>query len=58
MLDHKSWTYGNIKEGPDTATRRWMEEIWEHNISIKHIEGDKNIVADMLSRAEYYGQKR
>lgn len=40
---------------PDLTSRRWVAEIKEYDVVLRHIKGKDNEVADMLSRATYEG---
>lgn len=46
--DHENLTY--INDPPSPKVRRWKIAIQEHDFHIEHIDGEKNIVADGLSR--------
>ena len=42
---------------PDIAMLRWITYIKSLNPEIRHINGKRNVVADMLSRARYEGEE-
>ena len=51
--DHKPLIYLLAKRKPNTNLSRWLIELQEYpNIVIEHIEGQRNTLADALSRIE------
>ena len=50
--DHNPLTFVTIMKGKNQRLLRWCLSLQEYNITIKHIKGKDNIVADTLSRME------
>jgi hypothetical protein len=48
QTDHENLTFLNVNGSP--KVKRWKLAIQEFNFDIEHIEGNKNVVADALSR--------
>ena len=53
LTDHRPLSYLFRKKLPiDSAMARWSLEVESFNVTIKYLEGKRNIVADYLSRIE------
>ena len=50
--DHNPLTFVTKMKGKNQQLLRWCLSLQEYNITIKHIKGKDNIVADTLSRME------
>ena len=48
--DHRNLIYINDHAGTSNKVLNWKLEIQQYNINIKHIEGIRNVVADIWSR--------
>eukprot|EP01033_Poteriospumella_lacustris_P016763 gene16763-11993_t len=48
QTDHKNLTYIDMKGSP--KVQRWKWELQEFNFKLQHIPGEKNLVADQMSR--------
>eukprot|EP01124_Arcella_intermedia_P034066 TRINITY_DN8373_c0_g3_i1.p1 TRINITY_DN8373_c0_g3~~TRINITY_DN8373_c0_g3_i1.p1 ORF type:complete len:221 (+),score=34.37 TRINITY_DN8373_c0_g3_i1:474-1136(+) len=46
--DHIAWLSKKNNFDLTSVISRWIDEIYEYDIEIKHIEGRKNVVADAL----------
>jgi len=51
--DHMAWKRGVTSTDPSGRINRWIMELSTHDISIIHIPGKDNVVADALSRLCY-----
>jgi hypothetical protein len=48
QTDHKNLTYLNMAGSP--KVKRWKYEIMEYDFDVEYIPGEKNVVADAMSR--------
>ena len=48
--DHRNLIYINDHAGTSNKILNWKLEIQQHNMNIKHIDGIRNVVADIWSR--------
>ena len=48
--DHRSLTYWLKRQPVNERHARWMVKLQDMIFEIKYVEGDKNILADLLSR--------
>ena len=48
--DHRNLIYINDHAGTSNKVLNWKLEIQQYNMNIKHIDGIRNVVADIWSR--------
>ena len=52
--DHHSLTYLSTQPNLSPRQSRWVEQLQDYSFKIHHLAGDKNVVADALSRRADY----
>lgn len=56
--DHQALTFIKTSRFTNARHRRWMLAIQDYDIEIEYITGQKNVVADVLSRCYHHGTDR
>jgi hypothetical protein len=52
--DHHSLTYLSTQPNLTARQSRWVEQLQDYSFKVHHLAGDKNVVADALSRRSDY----
>ena len=52
--DHHSLTYLSTQPNLSPRQSRWVEQLQDYSFKVHHLAGDKNVVADALSRRSDY----
>lgn len=52
--DHHSLTYLSTQPNLSPRQSRWVEQLQDYSFRVHHLSGDKNVVADALSRRSDY----
>lgn len=52
--DHHSLTYLSTQPNLSPRQSRWVEQLQDYTFKVHHLAGDKNVVADALSRRSDY----
>jgi hypothetical protein len=54
FTDHHSLTYLSTQPNLSPRQSRWVEQLQDYSFKVHHLAGDKNVVADALSRRSDY----
>ena len=56
--DHKSLCYMDRRNFNNSKIRRWQDQLSQYQFVVQYLEGESNVVADMISRPNGLKQKK